>query len=255
VKKLNYAWRLIATGFSFVLFGLVALLLALSMTPLIRLFPSASPTRKLTRHSIQKTSWCYVRIMRCLGVLSFQLENIDRLNRPGILVIANHPTLLDAIFLMSVMPDTTFIVKAAMARNLITRWIVKAAGYIPNDEVGVELLEKAAVAIRSGNSLMIFPEGTRTEDSGIKFKRGAANIALIANCPIAPVVIDCNPVTLRKCDKWYQLPPYKPHFHIKVLPEVSVSDLIDCDQPSGIQARHLTRALETILLDELQRLR
>jgi 1-acyl-sn-glycerol-3-phosphate acyltransferase len=255
VKTLNHGWRLIATGLSFVLFGLFALLLAAVMTPLIGLFPSAAPTRLLTRHTIQKASWCYVRVMRWLGVLSFRLDNLEVLNRSGILVIANHPTLLDAIFLMSVMPNTTFIIKAAMARNLITRWIVNAAGYIPNDEVGVELLEKAAVAIQSGHSLMIFPEGTRTEDSGIKFKRGAANIALIANCPIVPVVIDCNPMTLRKCDKWYQLPPHKPHFYLKALPEVRVSDLIDCDQPSGIQARHLTQALQTLLLDELQRLR
>ncbi len=99
---------------------------------------------------------------------------------------------------------------------------------------------------------MIFPEGTRTEDAGIKFKRGAANIALIADCLIVPVVIDCNPLTLRKCEKWYQLPPDKPHFYIKALADVRVSALIDTSCPSGVQARHLTRALQNLLVDELQ---
>ena len=70
-------------------------------------------------------------------------DGVDALKQPGVLVVANHPTLLDAVLLMAVMPNATFIVKAAMAHNPITCWIVSLAGYIPNDEVGVELVEKA----------------------------------------------------------------------------------------------------------------
>jgi 1-acyl-sn-glycerol-3-phosphate acyltransferase len=255
VKALNYLWRITATGFSFLLFGVGTLLLALIMIPLIRLSPlSAARRQQVARRSIQNATWCYLWLMRFLCILSFECKGTEGLNRSGILVVANHPTLLDAVFLMSLMPNTTFIVKAAMARNPITRWMVNLAGYIPNDEIGIELLEKAALAIKSGDSLMIFPEGTRTDDAGIRFKRGAANIALAAACPVVPVLIDCKPMTLRKCEKWYQVPSSRPHFYLEVLPEVRVADLIQKDQPSGIQARQLTRSLETLLRDQLQRL-
>lgn len=252
--KIIYCWRLVATGFAFVLFAIVALFLAILLAPLIQLFTSSPIKRRsITRKSIQQSSWIYLRIMRGLGLLSFQFEGLERLNRPGILVIANHPTLLDAIFLMSVMPATTFIVKAAMARHPVTRWLVNMAGYIPNDNVGVELLEKAATALKAQDQLMIFPEGTRTDDSGIEFKRGAANIALAADCPIVPVLIDCRPMTLRKCEKWYQLPKARPHFYFKVLPEINPR-VIDHQQTKGIQARQLTQLMQSNLVEELRRL-
>lgn len=246
MNKLFYCWRLLATGFSFLLFAIGALFLAIILTPLIRLLPLPSDRRcAITRQSIQKSSWLYVRIMRALGLLSFSFEGLEHLRQPGILVVANHPTLLDAVFLMSVMPGTTFVVKAAMARHPVTRWLVAMAGYIPNDEVGVDLLEKAASALKAGQQLMIFPEGTRTGDEGVLFKRGAANIALAAACPVVPVFIDCRPMTLRKCEQWYQLPESPPHFLIKAMPGFQPSDLIDLQQPPGIQARQLTRLMQS----------
>lgn len=249
MNKLFYCWRLVATGFSFLLFALGALFLAIILSPLIRLLPLSSASRcSITRQSIQKSCWCYVRIMRLMGLLSFTFEGLERLRRPSILVVANHPTLLDAIFLMSVMPHTTFVVKAAMARHPVTRWLVAMAGYIPNDEVGVDLLEKAAAAIKANQQLMIFPEGTRTGDEGAIFKRGAANIALAAACPVVPVLIDCRPMTLRKCEKWYQLPDSPPHFSIKVLPEINPLAEIDQQLPPGIQARQLTKLMQTRIL-------
>lgn len=252
MKQLFFYWRLLATAFSFLLFAMGALFLAIVLSPLIRLAPFSPQKRcAITRKAIQKSSWLYVRIMRALGLLNFSFEGLEDLDRPGILVIANHPTLLDAIFLMSVMPQTTFIVKAAMARHPVTRWLVNMAGYIPNDEVGVDLLEKAAAALKSGQQLMIFPEGTRTGDDGIQFKRGAANIALAASCPIVPVLIDCQPMTLRKCEKWYQLPETPPYFYFKVLPEIHPAS-IDQQQAVGIQARQLTRLMQSRILDRLQ---
>jgi 1-acyl-sn-glycerol-3-phosphate acyltransferase len=142
--------------------------------------------------------------------------------------------------------------KAAMARNPFTCWIVSLAGYIPNDEVGVELVGRAAAALRSGDTLMIFPEGTRTEGDKLKLKRGAANIAIAADCPLVPVVIDCQPLTLRKGEPWYHIPPTKPHFSLRVLPSIDLEQIIDKSQPPGLQARALTAALHSVLQEQLQ---
>lgn len=256
MRTLNWCWRLLATGFAFILFALGALLLGLLLAPLIRLSPWNQVRRRhVARRAIQRGVQFYVTILRCLGLLSVRFENVSALAQPGVLVVANHPTLLDAIFLMAVMPNATFIVKAAMARNPFTCWIVSLAGYIPNDEVGVELVEKAAVALRAGETLMIFPEGTRTVGDQLKLKRGAANIALAAGCPLLPVVIDCQPMTLRKQEPWYAIPPQAPHFTMRVLPLMDISTLIDEHQPPGIKARTLTAALHERLSEELQKLR
>ncbi|WP_049631740.1 1-acyl-sn-glycerol-3-phosphate acyltransferase [Cellvibrio sp. pealriver] len=248
MKQLNWCWRLLATAFSFVLFAIGALLLAILLAPLIRLLPWPEQRRRqLARRSIQRWVRFYVWIMCTLGLLTVEFEGEDALSQSGVLVVANHPTLLDAILLMAVMPNATFIMKAAMARNPFTCWIVSLAGYIPNDEVGVELVEKAAAALRSGETLMIFPEGTRTDGDELKLKRGAANIALAAACPLLPVVIDCQPMTLRKGEPWYRIPPTKPHFSLRVLPLIALDEAVDKSQPPGLQARTLTAELRDVL--------
>jgi 1-acyl-sn-glycerol-3-phosphate acyltransferase len=256
MKPLNWCWRLLATAFSIVLFALGVLLLSLLLVPLIRLLPwSEQRRRQFARRSIQQWARFYVLLVRGLGLMTIRYEGVDVLKQPGVLVVANHPTLLDAVLLMAVMPNAMFIVKAAMARNPFTCWIVALAGYIPNDEVGVALVEKATAALRAGETLMIFPEGTRTVDDQLKLKRGAANIALAAGCPLVPVVIDCQPMTLRKQEPWYSIPERRPHFILRVLPLMDISTLISEHQPPGLQARALTAALHERLNQELQKLR
>lgn len=248
-------WRLLATAFSFALFAFATLLLSLLLAPLIRLLPWSDLRRRhLVRRGIQRGSWLYMRVMRALGLLSFQFEGIDKLNQQGVLVVANHPTLLDALLLMSVMPNASFIVKSAMARNPVTFWIVALAGYIPNDEEGTKLVEHAAQALRAGETLMVFPEGTRSIGDKLVLKRGAANIALAAQCPLQPVVISCIPMTLRKQEPWYHIPARAPHFVVRALPLMNISDLVDDTQPRSVKARIVTAALHTRLQDELQHL-
>lgn len=256
MKQLCWFWRLLGTGFSFVLFALGALLLGGLLAPLIYLLPWPDGRRRqFARKSIQRWVQFYVWVMRSLGLLRVRFDGVDALNQPGVLVVANHPTLLDAVLLMAVMPNATFIVKAAMARNPFTCWIVSLAGYIPNDEVGVDLVDRAAEALRTGETLMIFPEGTRTDGDQLRLKRGAANIALAAACPLLPVVIDCQPMTLRKGEPWYRIPACAPLFILKVLPRMHVAALVDTQQPPGLQARALTAALQDCLTSELQKLR
>lgn len=254
VKYISTFWRLLATAFSFVLFGFCTLLLSVFSLIFIGLPPfSKALKRRATRRLIALSAHSYIVVMRSLGVLAFEFEGIEQLNTPATLVIANHPTLLDVIFLMAVMPNTTFIVKAAMAKNPFTAVMISLAGYVPNSDVGMELIEKAVAAIKRGDTLMVFPEGTRTTaELGLQFKRGAANIALQANCPIQPVLIRCEPITLRKNEKWYAVPEHAPLFTVSVLTRINPVDSIDMSKPPGIRARELNRFLQDKFTDGLE---
>src|SRR5690606_12432892 len=138
--------------------------------------------------------------------------------------------------------------KAAMTRNFFTGGIARLAGYIANDQEGMTLLEGAKAALAKGDALVIFPEGTRTNDAAPKFKRGAANVAVATGCNVIPVRISCQPPTLLKNQKWYDVPPRKPHVAIFVLPEITLRDVIDTERPVGIQARHLNVYLQNYLM-------
>jgi 1-acyl-sn-glycerol-3-phosphate acyltransferase len=60
-----------------------------------------------------------------------------------------------------------------------------------NDESKAEMLERSYRCLKNGTSVMIFPEGTRSLDNEIGFfKRGAFQLAIQADVPILPVLID-----------------------------------------------------------------
>ena len=139
-----------------------------------------------------------------------------RLREPGRLIVANHPTLLDVVLLVSQMPAVDCIVKRGLWRNPFLRWPVAWAGYLPNSE-GEALIEECSATLRRGHSLLVFPEGTRTvPGKPLHMQRGAAHIALAAGCDILPVTIACDPPTLFKGNPWYRVPSRRFHLHVVV---------------------------------------
>lgn len=244
-QKLNRHWRLHATGFAFSCFGLGAVFLGFTWFPLLRLTSWREQTlRRRVRRSLHYSFRLFVGLMHQTGLITYQLQGRERLLLPpppeGRLVIANHPSLIDVVLLGSFIPDAQCIVKQALWRNPFLRWPVAWAGYIPNDE-GEALVRNCAAALATGCSLMVFPEGTRSRPGEpLCMKRGAAQIALASGCEILPVTILCNPSTLTKAEKWWQIPPSRPHWQISVEAPYRASAVIEPGLPPALAARRLT---------------
>ncbi|MDY0248685.1 MAG: lysophospholipid acyltransferase family protein [Pseudomonas sp.] len=212
-----YLWRLIFTALSFALFGLGGLLLRLVVFPLLSLLP-ASPLRKRQRARavISGAFRVFVEFMRCTGVLTYSVKGIERLGQPGQMVIANHPSLIDVVVLISCIRDANCVVKESLWKNPFMRGPIRSAGYISNDG-SIEMLETAAQLLKEGQTLIIFPEGTRTTPGqSPNFHRGAAAIALRGAKMIAPVRISVTPTTLTKAEPWYSIADQRVHFSLEV---------------------------------------
>ena len=251
-RSLNYWWRLIATGFSFQIFGIGGTLLASAVALVFLLIPQRLICRKLAmRYVISHAFRAYIYLLRGLGLLTCTTQDLDRLRDSGQLIVANHPSLLDVVFIISLVRNADCIVRAGLCRNLLTAAPVRAAGYIRN--VPERLLQRAVVSLQEGNSLIVFPEGTRTRPGRpMKFLRGAANIALMANKPVTPVVLTCEPATLLKHEQWHCIAETPPRYTIRVLPELDISEIIPEGMPQSKAARVLTRYLEQLFEEQLQ---
>jgi len=215
-RSINHVWRVFATGFVFVLFGLGALVISLTMFPVLRLSTrDPDVARRRIQRGMQYTFHFYIEVMRWLGIMTYEVHGVERLREQGRLVVANHPTLIDVVLLVSLMPEVDCIVKRGLWRNPFLRWPVIWASYIPNSE-GEELIEGCADTLRRGHSLLVFPEGTRTvPGKAMRMQRGAAHIALAADVELLPVTVTCDPATLFKGNPWYRVPSRR--FHMKVV--------------------------------------
>jgi 1-acyl-sn-glycerol-3-phosphate acyltransferase len=241
-SRLNHLWRVAATGFVFVVFGLGAIFISLTMFPLLRLstLDRATARRRIQR-GMQITFKVYMELMRVLGILTYSVQGVERLREPGRLIIANHPTLIDVVFLGSLIPAVDCIVKKGLWRNPFLRWPVSWAGYIPNSE-GEELVERCASSLRQGRSLLVFPEGTRTvPGQRMRVHRGSAHIALAADAEILPVTITCDPITLFRGNPWYRVPLRRFHIQVNVGAPVRARELCVPGEAPSRSARRLSQ--------------
>lgn len=254
LSRLSYAWRVVATGLCFVSFGIGGLLLRLVVFPLINIMLwERRQTIRAARAVLRVTFRAFVGMMHALGVLRYEIIGLERLERQGLLILANHPTLIDTVFLMAFVKRADCIVKAGLWNNPFMRGPVRAAGYINNDQ-GPHLVADCIRSLQEGNNLIVFPEGTRTaKDGGISMKRGAANIAIRGARNITPVLINCAPMTLGKGEKWWQIPPCLVQFRIEVQADIEIASFIASAASEVMAARHLSEYLQNYFTREYQR--
>lgn len=245
-------WRRGAgTALSFSMFGLGGMAIGIFIAPvMLVLIRDVEKRRACMRRLIQIVFRAFIGLMRILGVARYDLENTQLLQRKGLLILANHPSLIDVIYLVAHTRHADCIVNGALARNPFTRGPIKAAGYITNTDPET-VVAAARDSLARGNSLILFPEGTRTTPGApIHFRRGGANIALRAGAAITPVLLTCTPVTLTKGEPWYRIPPQQIHIRLRVLDDLPLE--IDESQPLRLRARELTCWLNDYFNKELE---
>jgi 1-acyl-sn-glycerol-3-phosphate acyltransferase len=202
------SWRQFRTGLAFVSFGVLGLSLGAFGVPWVHLRTRDKEERRLrVQRGAISAFRVFMRIMTGLGLIRFERDGVaERLAEPGLLVVANHPTLIDAPAILSCMESGACITKQANTSNPTMGRVIRAAGYIPN--VGGQAIVEACVAsLRAGRSLVLFPEGTRSPAHELgPFQRGAAHIALDADRDLVPVLVTCEPPTLMRGQKWHDVP-------------------------------------------------
>ena len=112
-----------------------------------------------------------------------------------VIFVGNHTSLLDPPLLISTLPGRpVFIAKRELARVPFLGWVIWLADFIFIDRTDPQAargsLKLAADCIRAGQSVMTFPEGTRSRDGRLlPFKKGTFHLALAAGVPIVPLAI------------------------------------------------------------------
>ncbi|WP_166171371.1 lysophospholipid acyltransferase family protein [Acinetobacter sp. SA01] len=257
-QKVNYLWRVGATGFSFASFGIGGVAIGGLVAPLVNLSTRNPDLRQQRAQKVIKHSFKgFTEMMVKLGIMTYDIEGLEKLQHSQQeLVIANHPTLVDVVVLIGLMEQANCVVKQALWSNPFTKGPVQSAGYILN--AGSEqFIHDCVEKLRQDQaaSLLIFPEGTRTAKGELlnEFQRGAANIAIRANVPIRPVLINCTPSTLTKNEKWYHIPSQPFHIQVKVLDAIQVDDLLEDASVNPKNVRQLNHQLHQFFNQELSK--
>ncbi|NKB58333.1 MAG: 1-acyl-sn-glycerol-3-phosphate acyltransferase [Alphaproteobacteria bacterium] len=244
-----------ATGLSFSVFGAGALVISLTLFPAIHLASFDRRRANLGCQYVVHLSFrFFIWMMKSLGILSYEIVDAEKLARDtGNLIIANHPTLLDVVFIISMLPRTLCVVKKAAWSNPFLAGVMWATGYIQSDDP-LQLIAECVQSIEQENNLLIFPEATRTvPGQPLKLKRGAASVIVESQKLFIPLVITCEPSTLTKAEKWFEIPSRKMHFKITVGDKVDPQPLLTEDAGRSKSNRRVNEVIRELFSMGIER--
>ena len=134
-----------------------------------------------------------------LGLMRIDYTALDALDRDGGLIIAaNHPSMLDALLVIARVPRGICIMRASLMRNPFLGAGARLARYIRNEPPRA-MIRSAVANLKEGGQLVLFPEGTRTIHAPINpFRPGITLMAQMAQVPIQTVLIEARSPYLGK---------------------------------------------------------
>ena len=146
ITRIAYARRVIATGICFTTFVMGGLILTLAALPIILLFPRTEEDKqRFSLALIHRGFHLFMAYLRWMQTIrSFRVEGVEQFpSGRGRIFIANHPTLIDVVAIISRLPDCLCLVKSSLLRRFSIGGLMRAAGYIGNDHPE-EILRKSA---------------------------------------------------------------------------------------------------------------
>ncbi len=177
-------------------------LLCLLWMPVATILNVVLPRRQagiIGRFAIMAGFYIYIRFLALMGACRFDISELDSLRgEPPMIIAPNHPCLLDAVMVISRLPNVTCIMKASLIDNIFLGAGARLAQYIRNGST-IKMVLDAANSLKSGNHLLIFPEGTRTIRPPCNpFMGGIGYIAHRAKVPVQTVFIETDSAYLSK---------------------------------------------------------
>lgn len=179
-----------------------------------------------------------------LGLMRIDYTALDVLSRDaGLIIAANHPSMLDALLVIARVPRGICIMRASLMRNPFLGAGARLARYIRNDPPR-GMIRSCVTNLKEGGQLVLFPEGTRTVQAPINpFRPGITLIAHMAGVPIQTVFIEAGSPYLGKGWPIWRTPQFPIVFNVRL------------GQRFAPEADHqgLLKRLEAYFAEELRR--
>ena len=165
------------------------------------------------------------RIFLRWAAIPFRQTGVEHIPERGAVLAANHSSYFDGVVLAALLPRCpTFMAKRELASQFVAGVFLRHLGALFAERVepsgGVQSTVAALDAIRSGQTLVFFPEGTLTRMPGVlPFHTGAFYIAVRSGCPVVPIAIRGTRSILRG-DQWF---PRHAAVQVEVAPAITAT--------------------------------
>jgi len=183
---------------SLLLFAVLGLIWSVVAIPAYLLLPLRLGT-KIGRLGFNRLSGLYVSWLALIRAYRLDLRELDALaDGPAMILAPNHPSMIDAVLIMTCHPHIVCVMKSKIMNNVLLGSGARLARYISNHPPRRMVLD-AVTELQRGESLLLFPEGTRTTRAPVNsFTTSAGLIAKRARVPVQTLIIETDSPYLSK---------------------------------------------------------
>lgn len=229
--------RSVITIFCFFIFGVGAVLLNFLLFPFIK-------NNKELCSDIMHSLWkFFTALLVFIRLIKLDIKKLNKIENK--VIVATHPSFIDIVILIGLIPRSTCFVKKELAHNPILKNIISSI-FITNEVELEELKEKTKRMLDRGFNIIVFPAGTRhRKNEHPKIKKGAAQIALNANKDIVPIRIFTDEDFLFINQPFYAAGSKIVTFEIEECSEIRINEFKD--KSEIVTKKHITEQIEKYL--------
>ena len=226
--------RSILAVFCFFIFGIGAVILN------FLLFPFIKNNKELCSDIIHNTWRFFVNLMMFLKLFRLDVKKLEKIENK--VIVSTHPSFIDIVILIALIPRSTCFVKKELAHNPILKNLVTSI-FITNEVELDELKSESKKMLDRGFNVIIFPSGIRhRRDEFPKIRKGASLVALNAGKNIVPVKVFSDRDFLFINQPFYAVSDRWVNFEIEQMREINIADFIG--ESEIITKQRLTHKIE-----------
>lgn len=226
--------RSIFAVFCFFIFGIGAVILN------FLLFPFIKNNKELCSDIIHNTWRFFVNLMMFFKLFRLDVKKLKKIENK--VIVSTHPSFIDIVILIALIPRSTCFVKKELAYNPILKNLVTSI-FITNEVELEELKSESKKMLDRGFNVIIFPSGIRhRRDEFPKIRKGASLVALNAGKNIVPVRMFSDRDFLFINQPFYAVSDRCVNFEIEQMREINIADFIG--ESEIITKQRLTHKIE-----------
>ncbi|MBR6098610.1 1-acyl-sn-glycerol-3-phosphate acyltransferase [bacterium] len=221
MTKIVQIYRSIIVVFFICFFGVGALVVRYCLLPFKK--------ERIQKYETLQKSWqIYISLLKFFKVIEFEPDNSEILkNIKNSIIVSTHPSFLDIVLLMSIIPHSTCFVADKLARNPFFKGMVKLL-FILEGQPMDKWVNDACEMLENGINIIIFPMGGRhMKDEHPRIRRGAALIARKSKRNIVMLQINNDFAFLAGHQPVYRAGSKPTVYTIKYLGEINTAEYIE----------------------------
>lgn len=207
------------------------------------LFPFIKENKELCSDIIHKSWRFFTNLFVVLGLIKLDIKRLNKIENK--VIVCTHPSFIDIVILIGLIPRTTCFVKKELAHNPILKNLVNSI-FITNEVELDELKAQSKKMLDRGFNVIIFPSGIRHRRNEYpKIKKGASLVALNANKDIVPIRMFDDADFLFINQPFYEASDKVVTFEIEQGEEIKLDDYRN--ESEIIEKKNITKAIENAL--------